>query len=105
MIGPIASAIIAACASEFDVTQTAMLGKSGGKSVMFAWRCAWLLLDELHKSSVEIGKITNRNHSSVLHGLREVRYWLKNDPSSAEALARIRARIAVGEQPQARAAE
>lgn len=95
MLGPRAMAIVSACAAEFDLTAKQVLAKPRSCSSTRARHLAWYLIGRLlHKSNVEIGKLTGFDHSSVRHGIGEIEYWVHQYPAEAEpVLRRIGSRI------------
>jgi len=92
---PRSAAIVTACAAEFDLLPSEILSKTRAQSKTRARHLAWYLMRRLLcKSDVEIGKLTGFDHSSVLHGIREVEWWIKKRPEDAESVfRRIRSQI------------
>jgi chromosomal replication initiator protein len=65
--------LVRICAQEFNTDPMKMQGKTRRQNVVFARHTAMSILRrDLHLSYYEIGFMFNRNHSSVIHGVKSV---------------------------------
>lgn len=88
--------VLDAVAAEFDVPAAALRG--GRKTQPLAWaRQAAMFLARRHTgaSSVRIGQLLRRDHSTVLHGVRATEARIGADPDVAQAILRVEQRLGV----------
>lgn len=86
--------IIHAAAQEFDMPLEAVCGPSRGRKYIAPRHVAMLLAYELTNFSLcAIGRVLNRDHTSVLHAIRSMRRKIADDPILAIKVARVRSRL------------
>jgi len=86
--------IVAAVAKYYDVSVSDILSKSRYPELTRARHIAMYLARKLTlKSTPDIGRILNRDHSSVWHGIRRVETRLKAEPALLAQLTELTAII------------
>jgi chromosomal replication initiator protein len=91
------SAILLAVGRYYGVNADELKGKSRHKQIVEPRQISmYLLREDAHLSSPEIGRLLNRDHTTVLHGLKQVMNDIARDGPSRAAVLGIREIIAVG---------
>jgi len=73
------TSVLCAVSVEMGVPIPALRGKGRTRRVSDArFVCYYLLTYSFGMSSTEVGYAFNRDHATVLHGLRQVEQWLDN---------------------------
>lgn len=86
--------ILAAVAKEFEVTPHEMTGCRRFRRVVRArWAAAYFLQKYRGYSTPQLGKIFKRDHSTIVHGLGEVRQLLKRDVGFSVQMYRVEAEL------------
>lgn len=89
---PAPEAVIKAAAEYFDLPADALDGKSRAREIAEARHITmYLLREDAHQRITDIGHLLgNRDHSTIIHGLRKIDSSLSNDPQLARQIADIR---------------
>ncbi len=86
--------VVAAVAKYYDVSISDILSKSRYPELIRARHIAMYLARKLTlKSTPDIGRILNRDHSSVWHGIRQVERRRKTEPALSAQLTELSAII------------
>lgn len=84
-------AILKTIGSLYGVSLEQLLGK--GRRARLSWArhvAMYLFKIDLHMSLPRIGKVLNRDHTSVLHGYRKIRVAVEQDAETSRIVAFIR---------------
>jgi chromosomal replication initiator protein len=91
------SAILLAVGRYYGVNSDDLKGKSRHKQIVEPRQISmYLLREDAHLSTPEIGRILNRDHTTVLHGLKQIINDIAHDGPSRAAVIGIREIVAVG---------
>jgi chromosomal replication initiator protein len=78
-------------ATHYGVSPDAIRGKQRDKRTALARQVAiYLLRQETRYSLTEIGKLLNRDHSTIVHNLARISQSMKTDPDLAASVERLR---------------
>lgn len=89
---PSIARLVSVTAAEFDVTAPAILGPRRGPEFALARHVVMFLASTRTKHSLAvIGRCLNRDHTTVLHGIRRIAELVKADPAFAARLERVAA--------------
>lgn len=89
-----AKQIIDKVAKYYDLNSKDLLGSSRMKNIKSARQIAmYLMSEELDYSTVKIGNEFNKDHTTVMHGIRKIKQDLKVDFTLREQLADLRGKI------------
>jgi chromosomal replication initiator protein len=90
---PHPDAVIKAVADYFNLSPQDLSGKSRVREIADARHMAmYLLREDAHQRTTDIGRLLgNRDHATVIHGLRKIEAGLANDTQLARQIAEIRA--------------
>lgn len=102
MNGPI-RIIVEIVAAQYEVSATRLLGRELSRVVTLPRQVAmYLAFDLTGRSYFVIGRVFGRHHTTVMQGVRAVRYRMADDPQvrAEVAVAREKCRAAVGESPR-----
>lgn len=90
--------VLSAVANHYSIKQAVIKGQRRQKEIIHARHIAMFLLKaELDLSYGEIGKIfSNRDHTSVLHGVQKINEQIKQDEYLAQEIAAIKTSILGG---------
>jgi chromosomal replication initiator protein len=92
-----APAILLAVARYYGVNADDLKSKSRHKQIVEPRQMAmYLLREDAHLSTPEIGRLLNRDHTTVLHGVKQIAGDIARDGPSRAAIVGIRNVIAVG---------
>jgi len=93
---PSPQAVLQAIAQYFDLPTEALTGKSRAKEIAEARHIAmYLLREDAHQRVTEIGTLLgDRDHSTVIYGLRKIDNVLTTDPQFTRQIADIRTLLA-----------
>ena len=95
--GTTAHAVLTAVARYFEVTVGDLQGKARHKHIVVPRHIAmYLLREDAHQSTPEIGRLLNRDHTTVLHGLKQVAGDIARDGPARQAVRGVREVLAVG---------
>ena len=95
--GATPSSILLAVARYFGVTADDLKGKARNKEIVVPRHIAmYLLREDAHLSTPEVGRLLNRDHTTVLHGMRQVAADIVRDGTSRGSLRGVREMVAVG---------
>jgi hypothetical protein len=84
--------IIRAVCDHYKLSLTDMLSRRKTKGVIRPRQVAIYLAKELTLASLpEIGRVFDRDHTTILHAVRAIPVYAENDPKLAEDIARLRA--------------
>ena len=87
--------IIHAAAEQFNVNRHQIVGRNKYASIVRARHVAIYLIREMMKvSSLQVGRVFHRDHSTVLMSCTKVREAIKVDVSMASDVAGVRERVA-----------
>jgi chromosomal replication initiator protein len=90
-------AVVTAVARYFEVSVEELKSKSRHKQIVVPRQIAmYLLREDAHLSTPEVGRILNRDHTTVLHGLRQVANDIARDGPCRAAVRGIREILTVG---------
>ena len=105
--GATPAALLTAVGRYFDVDVEALKGKSRNKQVVVPRQIAmYLLREDAHLSTPEVGRLLNRDHTTVLHALKQVTADIARDGPSRTSIRGVREIVGGGVQtaPTLRAA-
>ena len=89
-----AKQLIDKVAKYYDLNSKDLLGSSRIKNIKSARQVAMFLMsEELDYSTVKIGTEFNKDHTTVMHGIKKIKQDLKVDFSLREQIADLRGRI------------
>ena len=89
--------ILTAVARYFGVKTDDLKGRARNKQIVVPRHIAmYLLREDAHLSSPEIGRLLNRDHTTVLHGLKQVVHDIACDGPSRAKVRGIREVVAGG---------
>ena len=81
----------------FRMPVSDILGKKRNKEIVVPRQIAmYLLYQDAHLSTPEVGRLLNRDHTTVLHGLKQVANDIARDGPSRAAVRGVREVLAVG---------
>ena len=87
---PTPDAIVSEVARYFGMTAGVLTGPSRSRSVVMARNIAMYLIRQITGlSTVELGKIFERDHSTAMHSLDQVTEKLETDPSVSQTIKDI----------------
>jgi chromosomal replication initiator protein len=90
-------AILLAVARYYGVNADDLKSKSRHKQIVEPRQMAmYLLREDAHLSTPEIGRLLNRDHTTVLHGIKQIVNDIARDGPSRAAIVGVREVIAVG---------
>ncbi len=76
--------LINAVAAEFGTTADRLLKRDRHHSAVLARNIAVYWLRRVGQLSYpEVGRVIGRHHTSVMHSVREVEWWIRKDPDLA----------------------
>jgi chromosomal replication initiator protein len=91
------TAILFAVGRYYGVNSDELKGKSRHKQIVVPRQIAmYLLREDAHLSTPDIGRLLNRDHTTVLHALKQVANDIARDGASRAAVRGIREVIAAG---------
>jgi len=91
------SAILLAVARYYGVNSDDLKGKSRHKQIVAPRQLAmYLLREDAHLSTPEVGRILNRDHTTVLHGIKQVINDVARDGPARAAVLGVRELVAGG---------
>ena len=91
------SAILFAVGRYYGVNSDELKGRSRHKQIVGPRHISmYLLREDAHLSTPEIGRLLNRDHTTVLHGLKQIITDIAHDGPSRDAVIGIRELIAGG---------
>ena len=86
--------IVVSCSEEFGVPLLNLLSDERGQGVTLARHAAMALAHRLARRSLPvIGRAMNRDHTTVLHGVRRHEQRVAKDPVLAARMAALSARL------------
>ncbi|MDQ3809316.1 MAG: chromosomal replication initiator protein DnaA [Chloroflexota bacterium] len=89
------SAILAAVARYFGVRVDDLKGRSRHKRVVLPRQMAmYLLCEDAHLSTPDVGRLLSRDHTTVLHGMKQVAADIARDGPSRAAVRGVREALA-----------
>ena len=95
--GATPAALLTAVARYFDVEVEALKGKSRNKQVVVPRQIAmYVLREDAHLSTPEVGRVLNRDHTTVLHALKQVTADIARDGPSRTSIRGVREIVAGG---------
>lgn len=83
------SEIIAAAGWIFCLTPAQILSSSRATRLVRTRYAVFAALEQRGASSGQIGRWMNRDHSTVLHGIKRAKEWAAQDPVYAERIRRL----------------
>jgi chromosomal replication initiator protein len=90
-------AVLTAVGRYFDVPVDALKGKARHKQIVVPRQIAmYLMREDAHLSTPEIGRLLNRDHTTVLHGIKQVASDIASGGPSRAAVGGVREVIAGG---------
>jgi len=90
------NALLTAVARYFDVDVESLKGRSRHKQVVVPRQVAmYLLREDAHLSTPEVGRLLNRDHTTVLHALKQVNSDIARDGPCRTSVRGIREMLAV----------
>jgi chromosomal replication initiator protein len=90
-------AILLAVGRYYGINSDQLKGKSRHKQIVGPRQISmYVLREDAHLSTPEIGRLLNRDHTTVLHGLKQIVGDIANDGPSRAAVLGIRELIARG---------
>jgi chromosomal replication initiator protein len=90
-------AVLIAVGRYFDVTIEAMKSKARYKQIVGPRQIAmYLLREDAHLSTPEVGRLLNRDHTTVLHGIKQIANDIAQDGASRAAVIGVREVVAGG---------
>lgn len=90
-------AIVTAVARYFGVRADDLKGKARNKQIVVPRHIAmYLLREDGHLSTPEVGRLLNRDHTTVLHGMKQVAGDIARDGPSRAAIRGVREVVAGG---------
>tara|TARA_R100000306_G_C4302788_1_gene105982 strand:+ start:67 stop:414 length:348 start_codon:yes stop_codon:yes gene_type:complete len=76
---------------EFNLTEKQMCGRQRNRNISWPRFIAWWISTEVTYSSFpEIGRAYNRDHTSVMHGVKRVKEWEDTNPEWWDRAQEIR---------------
>jgi chromosomal replication initiator protein len=95
--GVAAAAVLTAVTRYYGVKLDDLKSKARHKQIVVPRHIAmYLLHEDAHLSTPEIGRLLNRDHTTVLHGLRLVATDIARDGASRAAVRGVREVLAAG---------
>jgi chromosomal replication initiator protein len=95
--GATPTAILTAVARYFGVKTDDLKGKARNKQIVVPRHIAmYLLREDAHLSTPECGRLLNRDHTTVLHGMKQVAEDIARDGPSRAAVRGVREVVAGG---------
>jgi chromosomal replication initiator protein len=95
--GATPAAILTAVARYFGVNADELKGKARHKQIVAPRHIAmYLLREDGHLSTPEVGRLLNRDHTTVLHGMKQVASDIARDGPSRAAVRGVREVVAGG---------
>jgi chromosomal replication initiator protein len=95
--GTTSAAVLTAVSRYFDVKIDDIKGKARHKQIVVPRQIAmYVLREDAHLSTPEVGRILNRDHTTVLHGLKQVANDIARDGPSRAAVRGVREVVAGG---------
>jgi chromosomal replication initiator protein len=93
--GTTSLAVLTAVSRLFDVKVDDLKGKARHKRVVVPRQIAmYLLREDAHLSTPEVGRVLNRDHTTVLHGIKQVANDIARDGPSRVSVRDVREAIA-----------
>jgi chromosomal replication initiator protein len=95
--GYLPGAVLTAVCRYFDVDVEALKGTARHKHIVVPRQIAmYVLREDAHLSTPEVGRLLNRDHTTVLHGIKQVANDIARDGPSRAAVRGVREVIAGG---------
>jgi chromosomal replication initiator protein len=95
--GATPAALLTAVARYYDVAVDELKGKSRNKHVVVPRQLAMFLLrEDAHLSTPEIGRLLNRDHTTVLHALKQISGDIARDGPSRASIRGVRELVSGG---------
>ncbi len=95
--GATPASILTAVARYFGVKTDDLKGKARNKQIVVPRHLAmYLLREDAHLSTPEVGRLLNRDHTTVLHGMKQVAGDIARDGPSRAAVRGVREVVAGG---------
>jgi chromosomal replication initiator protein len=81
--------LLARVCEHFEITMTELLSKDRHAHIADARHVAAWLLRETGLSYPSIGKVLERDHTTIMHSVRKVEREIASEPRAAETLRRL----------------
>jgi chromosomal replication initiator protein len=98
--GSTSNAILNSVARFFGVKIDELKGRARHKQIVVPRQIAmYLLCEDAHLSTPEVGRLLNRDHTTVMHGMKQIANDIARDGPSRAAVRGVREVLAVATMP------